>query len=246
MTACKALFLSFFIMSLVFGQTDFKNTCQNSSLIPLLATGVINLNPMDTFNAGANKAYYQDLSLAKFTAVDVLGYAFALSSFQTTCTQTFYALAVDVVEFQNQNTRMRIVVNFRSTNLNIITKWTQVTFTYIVVSRFLNGAYSDIWATVAESTLVTSIANAPVDRIASVFGTDPATTNVCQMYVDPLLVIDLAGCSDVTAATGADGGTTIIHAYIMGFQWNPARSNTNFLAASVLKGDGVVTPESDS
>ena len=48
---------------------------------------------------------------------------------------------------------MRIVVNYRTTNPGfapILTKWTKVSFTYLVVSRSFSGAYSDIWATVAE------------------------------------------------------------------------------------------------
>jgi hypothetical protein len=97
MTSSKGLILSLLLIGLVLSQTDFKNTCQNSSLLPGIATGVITLNPMDTFNAGANKDYYQDLSVAKFLPIDVLGYAFALSSFQTNCGQNYYALGVDIV-----------------------------------------------------------------------------------------------------------------------------------------------------
>jgi len=47
---------------------------------------------------------------------------------------------------------MRIVVNYRTTNNGLtpmLTKWTRVSFTYIVVSRGFSGTYSDIWATVA-------------------------------------------------------------------------------------------------
>lgn len=149
MSSCKALLLSLLLVTLVYSQVAFNNTCANNSLIPLLATGSINLNPLDTYNNGANKDYTKDLSLAKFQPVDVLGYAFALSGFQTACGQSFYALVIDKVTFENQNTRMRIVVNFRNTNDGTITKWSLVTFTYIVVSRNLNGAYSNIWATVA-------------------------------------------------------------------------------------------------
>jgi hypothetical protein len=65
---------------------------------------------------------------------------------------------------------MRIVINFRSTTLNIISKWTQVSFTYIVVSRTFSGAYSDIWATVAETRDASAMAgvdkvNVPIDTI---------------------------------------------------------------------------------
>ena len=49
----KALLFCLFV-SLVLAQTNFNNTCQNASLIPKLATGTINLNPLDTYNNGAN------------------------------------------------------------------------------------------------------------------------------------------------------------------------------------------------
>jgi hypothetical protein len=71
---------------------------------------------------------------------------------------------------------MRIVVNFRNTNDGTITKWTLVTFTYIVVSRNLNGAYSDIWATVASRTLTASIST-PIDDLAPAFQLGPGANN---------------------------------------------------------------------
>jgi hypothetical protein len=241
----KGFFLTFLLIATVFTQTNFKNTCQNSSMIPLLATGVVTLNPMDTFNAGANKDYYQDLSTAKFLPIDVLGYAFAITSFQANCGQNYYSLGVDVVEFQNQNTRMRITVNFRSYSLNIISAWTQASFSYIVVSRTLNGAYSDIWATVAESNpSSTTINNNGIDKISTQFA--GSTASSCKIYVDPSMSVDLAGCASGSVANGAVGGTTIIHAYIMGFQWNPSKSATDLLYVSVLKADGLTSPSSDS
>lgn len=69
------------LLGLAVGQTDFKNTCQNESMIPLLATGLINLNPLDTYNNGAKKDYYQDLTRNQFTATDYLGYGFSLTGF---------------------------------------------------------------------------------------------------------------------------------------------------------------------
>ena len=128
---------------------QLNNTCQNDSLIYRLATGTINLNPLDTYNNGANKDYYQSLSLAQFYTTDVLGYGFSLTGFQTSCSNTYYTLIVDKIAFENENTRMRVVVNFRNPGDGSITLWTMVSFSYIVVSRNLNGAYSDVWATVA-------------------------------------------------------------------------------------------------
>ena len=137
------------LLGIALAQTNFNNTCQNDSLIYRLATGTINLNPLDTYNNGANKDYYQSLSLAQFYTTDVLGYGFSLTGFQTSCSNTYYTLIVDKIAFENENTRMRVVVNFRNPGDGSITLWTMVSFSYIVVSRNLNGAYSDVWATVA-------------------------------------------------------------------------------------------------
>lgn len=145
------LLLSFII--LLYSQTFFPNTCSTNSLLNKLATGVINLNPQDTYNNGANKDYYVDLTKNQFAAIDVLGYAFALSGFQTPCGQPYYTLSIDKVYFDNQNTRMRIIANFKnsiSANNGTITSWNLVTFTYIVVSRsFSTASSSDIWASTA-------------------------------------------------------------------------------------------------
>lgn len=87
------------LVGLAFTQTNFNSSCQNDSLIPLLATGTINLNPLDTYNNGANKDFYQSLSLAQFSTVDVLGYGFSLSGFQTSCSNSYYTLIIDKVTF---------------------------------------------------------------------------------------------------------------------------------------------------
>ncbi len=95
----KGLFVCLLILGIVVAQTDFKNNCQTASLLPLLATGTINLNPLDTFNNGANKDYYQSLSLAKFAVDEVLGYGFSLTGFQTGCSNSYYTLIVENVNF---------------------------------------------------------------------------------------------------------------------------------------------------
>ena len=94
----KTLLLSL-LLALSLAQVDFKNTCQNESLIDRLATGLIHLNPLDTYNNGANKDYYKDLSINGFTSNDILGYGFALSGFETACSNTIYALVIDDVWF---------------------------------------------------------------------------------------------------------------------------------------------------
>jgi len=137
------------LVGIALAQTNFNSTCQNDSLIYRLATGTINLNPLDTYNNGANKDYYQSLSLAQFYTTDVLGHGFSLTGFQTSCSNSYYTLIIDKIAFENENTRMRVVVNFRNPGDGSITLWTMVSFSYIVVSRNLNGAYADVWATIA-------------------------------------------------------------------------------------------------
>ena len=92
----KAFLLLIFLI-LIKGQTNFNNDCHKDSLISKLATGLIHLSPLDTYNNGANKDYYQDLNLADFEAIDVLGYGFALTGFQTSCDNSFYTLIIDKV-----------------------------------------------------------------------------------------------------------------------------------------------------
>jgi hypothetical protein len=130
---------------------------------------------------------------------------------------------------------MRITINFLNPSAigtsTVITKWTLVTFTYIVVSRNLNGAYSTIWATTAEASITADIAGA-IDQIAGAFSTAPAG-GACTAYVDPNFVFDTT-CDPTAAWTATTGGSLIVHAYIMGFQWNSARSTTQYLGASVF------------
>ena len=99
----------------------------------------------DSSNGGANKDIYRDLTLSKFGTTEVLG--FALTAFDGPCGQSYYILVIDKVDFQNDNARMSVVVNYRSTILGIqpvLTRWTKVSYTYILVSRSFSGAYSDI------------------------------------------------------------------------------------------------------
>ena len=172
------------LLGLALAQTDFKNTCQTESLIDKLATGLIHLNPLDTYNNGANKDYYQDLAINKFAATDVLGYAFALTGFESSCNNNYYSLVIHKVTFENQNTRMRIVVDFRNPADQSVTTWTIVSFTYLVVSRTMSGAYTNIWASVAEIENPTDDTLAAIDTIAAGFRTDPTDatapeTNLC-------------------------------------------------------------------
>ena len=239
---------SLLFITLALCQTDFKNTCQSKSLLPLLATGSISMDLFDSSNNGANKVAYQDLSFNKFQKTEVLGYAFALTGFEGPCGQSYYTLAVDKVQFENDNSRMRIVVNYRTNNPGItpiLTTWTRVTFTYIIVSRNFNGAYSDIWATVAEAQGL-QIANAntgisasvPIDSYGLAFSAAaPPTT--CSAYSDPNFnyapLVDSCYTNSLSnPPTNSVGGRLLIHAYIMGFGWDSSRSTNRFLAVSVF------------
>jgi hypothetical protein len=237
MNSCKKLLLCVVLACLVLAQTNFRNSCQSNSMLPLLATGIVHLNPLDTFNAGSNKNYYQDLSTAQFQTTDVLGYGFALSGFQANCAQTFYTLVVDKVDFENQNTRMRLVINFLNPSAvgtsTVITRWNMVTFTYLVVSRNFAGAFSTIWATTAETSITSDIASRDIDQIGSEFQVEPPDDS-CAVYTDPNFVFNPADCVGTAAWSQATGGSLIVHAYIMGFQWNSNRSSTQFLGASVF------------
>jgi hypothetical protein len=145
---------------------------------------------------------------------------------------------------------MRIVVNYR-TNLAsgvpglvpILTRWTKVSFTYIVVSRIFSGSYSDIWATVAE-VQGTQIAAAnggavAVDLYGFPFQPAVGPAGVCSAYKDPAFDFEIGTptCGNgliQNPPNDAQGGRLVVHAYIMGFGWDPARSSDRFLAASVF------------
>lgn len=230
----KGLLLTLLLVCACLAQTDFKNTCQSASLIPKLATGLIYLNPLDVYNNGANKDYYRDLSLAGFAAIDVLGYGFSLTGFQTACGNNFYTLIIDKVAFENQNTRMRVVANFRNPADGVVTRWDLVSFTYIVVSRNLNGAYSDIWATVAETTNPPHNTPVAIDLVGAAYRN---AASACTIYTDPNYVFNSGTCVSTSPATagGLGGGQVVIHAYIMGFMYNPVKTAAHYLYAGVLK-----------
>ena len=228
------------LIGLTLGQTNFQNTCQTDSMFPLLATGLIHLNPLDTYNNGAKKDYYQDLTFNNFTVNDYLGYGFSLTGFETTCTNSanFFSLVIDEVVFENQNKRMRIVVDFRDPGSGAITAWTMVSFTYIVVSRNFNGAYSDIWASVADVNNPQHDNPVAIDLLGSAFrGAASQGGAACRIYDDPTYTHDpTSGACDAAAVdtAGTAGGAAIIHAYIMGFRYNAQQSTTRYLAAGVL------------
>ena len=92
----KALFLCLLLIANVYTQADLGQTCQSDSLMKALATGHITMDLIDSYNGGANKDVYRDLSSARFEKQEVLGHAFALTGFEGPC-QTFYTLVIDKV-----------------------------------------------------------------------------------------------------------------------------------------------------
>jgi hypothetical protein len=170
------------------------------------------------------------LANAKFGAGDRIGYAFALVGFQAACSQSYYSLVVDVVEFQNSNTQMYIVVDFRNPALNTLTTWTNVQLSYITASsnRYetlpVNAAL--IWATNIEVSLTAgSITNLPI--LTDGFFNHVSTDGLCGLtYTGSAYVFS-------TACTVAPGFSVAVHSYIMGFQFQPDTNIDQYLAASI-------------
>ena len=74
-----------------------QDGCQESRL-DKIQTGEIVLNPNDLGTAGSNKNYYEPLSRGNFGANEVLATAVAIAGFETSCSQTYFSLIVDIVQ----------------------------------------------------------------------------------------------------------------------------------------------------
>jgi len=130
---------------------------------------------------------------------------------------------------------MRVTVNFRNPGDGSITVWNMVSFTYIVVSRNLNGAYSDVWATLAEVRNPVNGATAAVDELGIQYRTG-LTAGSCSVYVDPNVVADTSGgCAAATAPVSGSsaGGKILVHTYIMGFMYNPSKTLKHYLQVGI-------------
>ena len=120
-----------FLCMLVLGLA--QDGCQESRL-DKIQTGEIILNPNDLGAAGANKNYVESLSRGGFGAKEVLATAVAIAGFETSCSQSFYSLVVDIVEPQSENTKLKLVIDFRNKAQTSLTTWTKVKLSYLVVS----------------------------------------------------------------------------------------------------------------
>ena len=103
-----------------------------------IQTGEIVLNPNDLGAAKNNKNYYEPLTRGKFDKNDWLGTAVALAGFETNCGQSHYSLIVDIAEPQNENTKLKLVIDFRNQAKDSMTTWTKVKLTYLVASAQRN------------------------------------------------------------------------------------------------------------
>lgn len=221
------LFLCFLVLGLA------QDGCQESRL-EKIQTGEIILNPNDLGSAGANKNYYESLSRGKFGATDLLGTAVAIAGFETSCSQTYYSLVVDIVEPQSDNTKLKLVIDFRNKNQSVLTTWTKVKLSYLVASaqRFPTGQDSAyVWATSQYVDLTSAITGAIfTDPIFS--GADAATIDTkskCGLKYDTAEKKYYWGsmCGDASAIDN----DVVIHSYIMGFQYEPSSTGKKFLAA---------------
>jgi hypothetical protein len=134
---------------------------------------------------------------------------------------------------------MRVVIDFRNPAADTLTVWTKVKLTYIVVSATayeeLPGDEALIWATNVEFDIgseIDDIAGEAILQDDVFYGTDGTTG--CGLTFD-----DTVGTTGYNFGVdcGETGGTTTndvaVHAYIMGFQFNPDTADDEFLAASV-------------
>jgi hypothetical protein len=173
--------------------------------------------------AGATKNYYQSLSSGAFKAGDYLGYAFAIAGFETSCSQGYYSLVVDVVEFQNQNTNMLVTIDFRNPSFSNLTVWTKVKLTYLVVSssryEVNNVQPAYIWATNTQIAIGSAITDTPIFHDDAFRGIDGLST--CGLNFDSV------GTSKYNFGVNCVWTNDVsVHAYLMGFQFKPNAGTT--------------------
>ncbi len=201
------------------------------------------MSPNDLGAAGANKNYIEPLSRGKFGPTEVLGHAFAIAGFETSCSQNHYSLMVDIVEPQSENTRLKIIVDFRNRRGDALTTWTRVKLSYLITSaqrRFSNTQSAYIWATSQYVNLANAINAQPIF-------TDPLFTSANNAADDFTrgqgcgLIYDSASnrykfgirCDETTPGGNEVTNDVAIHAYIMGFQYvSDTGSNGHFLGAT--------------
>lgn len=117
------------------------------------------------------------------------------------------------MEFQDELTKMRIVIDFTNTAKDALTTWSKVKLTYLVVSANRNtGGVSNIWATNVELTPIPT----PNDDGQSIlqgalFDTNDLTA--CGLKINGQ---DYKWNTNDINACNKDAA---VHAYIMGFKF---------------------------
>lgn len=233
-----------FLCLLVLGLAQ-DDGCEELRLAQI-QTGEIVLNPNDLGTAGSNKNYYESLERGKFGKTDWLGTAVALAGFETNCGQSHYSLVVDIAEPQNENTKLKLVIDFRNQAKDSLTTWTKVKLSYLVASaqRFPTGLTSaHIWATSQTIDVATFTNKGPGFRDPIFSPQNPAIPavatddNGCGLFYDSaasaLKFRFGVECSSTAAGT-SPAYDVAAHVYIMGFQYQPdAASSQYYIGANV-------------
>ena len=140
-----------------------------------------------------------------------------MTGFQATKTQLGYIAMIASIILSPNNAGMILYIRFNIST--ITTSWKSLRWTYLVVSSTFDGTYTNIWATFTTiSTINNTFVNVPVDSVGSAFLANGGAPKDCNIYIDPLLQVDLQGCQPVPASGIYTGGKPIIHAYISGFE----------------------------
>jgi hypothetical protein len=142
--------------------------------------------------AGSNKNYYESLSRGNFEANEILATAVAIAGFETSCSQTSFSLIVDIVEPQSENTKLKLVIDFRNKAQTNLTTWTKVKLSYLVVSYLrvsatninenIDTKSSLIWATSQYVDLTTAISDAAVLTDPVLLSSSYDAGNGCGLY----------------------------------------------------------------
>ena len=172
----------------------------------------------------------------------------AIAGFQGSCTQQYYSLVVDQVTYENNNTKMRITMDYTYTiNLtnNYVSQWTKVKLSFIVVTtQFSSYAATEkgnfVWAGSSEVNVATT-GIVGVYGLGSIFDTSITTTDVATAcgYLSGLPNSN-SPKFDVNCPV-AD--KMIPHYYIMGFRFAPSATYTLAASATIpnyLSGTGTL------
>jgi hypothetical protein len=166
--------------------------------------------------------------------------AVAIAGFQAASNQQFYSLVVDTVIFSNGNTQLNLTMNYLYNNngINFQSSWSSIKLSWLAVSTLfetivdsdpLGGSY--IWAgTVGLYPPFSGVSGA-------IMTNSPFIPQTTAMQADAKcgFINSSPGYFDLYCS-GAANPVFETHAYIMGFQFNPAGTYT--LAASALQGNG--------